>query len=448
VLDGAGDGVLSLLHPFEAAFVHVAIIGNGITGVSAALSVRELRPEWRITLISGESTYHYSRPALMYVYMGHMRYADTKPYEDSFWIKRRIDLLRRWVTKIDLQHKRLELHQDNPLDYDKLLLATGSKTRRFGWPGQDLGGVQGLYGLMDLHRLHENTQACREAVIVGGGLIGIELAEMLRSQGIRVTFLVREESYWNNVLPLEESRMINEVVRERGIRLLLQTELARIEDDGCGRVGAVVTTKGQRIRCQLVGLTTGVQPNLDLVKETSIATARGILADTSFRTNAADVYAAGDCAEIESAEGPQNLLQQVWYTGRSQGRIAGQVIAGEDRRYDPGIWYNSAKFFELEYQTYGRVDFDVGKERSLFWRHPARRHAIRIVHEDAHVTGFNFMGLRFRHQCAREWIAEGRDPAYVLAHLVDGSFLPELSRSVAEEALPVLRAQLDERVLT
>ena len=90
--------------------MHVAIIGNGIAGVSAAQSIRRLQPDWRITLVSGESTFHYSRPALMYMYMGHMRYQDTKPYEDSYWKEQRIDLLRAWVTGIDLANQRLNVY--------------------------------------------------------------------------------------------------------------------------------------------------------------------------------------------------------------------------------------------------------------------------------------------------------------------------------------------------
>ena len=116
--------------------MHVAVIGNGITGVSAALRVRSKRPDWRITIVSGESDYHYARPALMYIFMGHMRYADTKPYPDSFWREERIDLVRDWVTEIDSEGKRLILHRGAPLAYDRLLLATGSKPNRFGWPGQ------------------------------------------------------------------------------------------------------------------------------------------------------------------------------------------------------------------------------------------------------------------------------------------------------------------------
>ena len=174
--------------------MNVVIVGNGITGVSAGIRIRQLQPDWKITLVSGESKYHYSRPALMYIFMGHMSYEDTKPYEDNFWEKNEIRLIRDWVTNIDIKNNRLELHRSKLMNYDKLLLATGSKSNKFGWPGQDLDGVQGLYDLMDLRELYENVQDVKDAVIVGGGLIGIELAEMLHSRNIHVTFLVRENS--------------------------------------------------------------------------------------------------------------------------------------------------------------------------------------------------------------------------------------------------------------
>src|SRR6056297_453247 len=332
--------------------MHVAIVGNGVTGVTAALRVRRHQPDWKISIVSGESTYHYSRPALMYVYMGHMRYQDTKPYEDTFWGEQRVDLVHDWVVGIDLERNRLDLQRSGRMDFDKLLIATGSKSNRFGWPGQDLPGVQGLYDLMDLRLLHENTRNCRRAVIVGGGLIGIELAEMLHTQGIDVTFLVRERDYWDNVLPREEARMVSRLVREHGFDLRLETQLREIVAGEDGRVASVVTDQDDVIACEVVGLTAGVSPNLDLVRDTGIATGRGIIVDPSLRTNVENVFAAGDCAEIDDGTEGRNLIQQVWYTGKAQGEVVGDVIAGRERRYEPATWYNSAKFLDLEYQVY------------------------------------------------------------------------------------------------
>lgn len=304
--------------------MHIDIIGNGVAGVSAAIRLRQLKPDWKITMISGESDYHYSRPALMYIFMGHMSYKNTKPYENSFWSRNDIDLVRGWVTEIDMGSKRLIMHKHDPIYYDKLLIATGSKSNKFGWPGQDLKGVQGLYDLMDLRELYENSEGVENAVIVGGGLIGIELAEMLHSRGVHVTFLVREKSYWDNVLPGEESSMINRVIKDENMELLLETKLKEILDDGHGRVSGVITNNGRRIECGIVGLTAGVSPNIDLVKDRSITGGRGVLVDYGFRTQIEDIYSAGDCAKIVTEGEGRNLIQQVWYTGKCREGLWGR----------------------------------------------------------------------------------------------------------------------------
>ena len=180
---------------------NIVIIGNGIAGISAARHIRKLSDK-RIIVVSAETDFFFSRTALMYVYMGHMKFEHIQPYENWFWDKNRIELVRGYVTDVDTQSKQLQVDGSRAIQYDKLIIATGSKPNKFGWPGQDLHGVQGLYSKQDLDLLEVNApnkDVCKRAVIVGGGLIGIELAEMLRSRDIPVTFLVREESFWNGV---------------------------------------------------------------------------------------------------------------------------------------------------------------------------------------------------------------------------------------------------------
>lgn len=427
--------------------MHLVIIGNGITGVSAAIRVRQLKPDWKITMISGESEYHYSRPALMYIFMGHMTYKNTKPYENSFWPRNDINLVRDWVTEIDTGSKRLLMQKRAPIYYDKLLIATGSKSNKLGWPGQDLKGVQGLYDLMDLRELYENAQGVKNTVIVGGGLIGIELAEMLHSRGILITFLVREKSYWDNVLPGEESSMINRLIEQEKMELLLETELKEILDDGNGRVGGVVTNKGEKIQCGLVGLTAGVSPNLDLVRDSRIPTGRGILVDWGLRTRIEDIYSAGDCAEVVTEGEGRNLIQQVWYTGKMQGKVVGETIAGLDSQYDPGIWYNSAKFLNIEYQTYGQVNnaqglLTIPGEKNIYWEHQDHLHSLRLVHNGSELLGVNVMGLRYSHKVCENWIRDKKSPEYILDNLDQANFDPEFFKKFESEMVSTLKEQL------
>ncbi|MFO1527267.1 MAG: FAD-dependent oxidoreductase, partial [Turneriella sp.] len=170
---------------------HLVIIGNGITGVSCALEVRR-QADCKITLISDEGEYFFSRPALMYVFMRQMQLKDTQPYEKSFWKKKKIELKRGTVTRIESSARLLHFSDRSTISYDRLVIATGSEPNKFGWPGQNLPGVQGFYSLQDLSSLERDVADVRHAVIVGGGLIGVEVAEMLHARGIAVTFLVRE----------------------------------------------------------------------------------------------------------------------------------------------------------------------------------------------------------------------------------------------------------------
>lgn len=416
---------------------HLVIIGNGITGITTARQVRK-RSDMKITVISNETDYFFSRTALMYVFMGHLRFEQTKPYEDWFWPKNRIELVRGTVTELNTGEKIVRLEDGHMFRYDKLVIATGSQTNKFNWPGQDLPGVQGLYSYQDLQLLEENSRGVSRAVIVGGGLIGIELAEMLLSRNIPVTFLVRENYYWDNVLPREEARLISRHVLEHGIDLRLHTNLKEILPGENGRVRAAVTEFGEEIPCQLVGLTPGVRPNIDLAKKSAIAVNRGVLVNEYLETNIPGVYAAGDCAEIVAEDGGPARIEQLWYTGRLQGQALAKTICGERTRYQRGVWFNSAKFFDLEYQTYGFVSNEPREgESSFYWEDPGGKRCLRLVYRTGsrELVGINVFGIRLRQQVCERWIREKRSLEYVLEHLREANFDPEFFRRFEPEIL-------------
>ncbi|MDI1322369.1 MAG: FAD-dependent oxidoreductase [Algoriphagus sp.] len=409
---------------------HVVIIGNGIAGITCARHLRKLDDRVKITVISGESTYFFSRTALMYVYMGHMKFEHIQPYENWFWEKNRIELKEGWVNNVDFSTKNIEFKTGEKLAYDELVIASGSKSNKFEWPGQDLKGVQGLYSKQDLELMEESTkEGVQRAVIVGGGLIGIEMAEMLAYKKIPVTFLVREIGFWDNVLPKEESQLVGRHIREHHIDLKLETELQEIIGDSEGKVKAVRTKSGEEIPCQFVGLTAGVTPNIDFLRNSELDLNRGVKVDLSFQTNIPNVYAIGDCAEFhQPPASDRRPIEQVWYTGRMHGETLAHTLAGKKLQYQPGIWFNSAKFLDIEYQTYGTVPptWDSEKTQSFYWEHSGGKVAFRMLMDiSGIILGVNNFGFRLRHEFFDKAIQEKWEASKVISSLEKANFDPE-----------------------
>ena len=406
---------------------HIVIIGNGISGITAARNIRK-RSNDNITVISGETEHFFSRTALMYIYMGHMKYENTKPFEDWFWKKNRIELVKDFVEKVEPETKQLVLRNKGNFKYDILIIATGSKSNKFGWPGQDLKGVQGLYSFQDLELMEINSKGIKHAVIVGGGLIGIEMAEMLLTRKIGVTILVRENEFWSNVLPIQEANLISRHVRSHHVDLRLNTELKGIQSDGDGRVKSIATNKGETIHCQFVGLTVGVSPNIDFLKGSGIETKRGVLVNEFLETNISNIYALGDCVERKYDLPGRRNIEQVWYTGRMMGEVVAQTICGEKTKYEPGPWFNSAKFFDIEYQTYGNVWNELKpNESEFYWEHASSTKCVHLVWDKItnQFSGLNTFGIRMRHECFDRWLREKRSIDFVMEHLVEANFDPE-----------------------
>lgn len=426
----------------------IAIIGNGIAGITAARWIRKLDDSAQITVISEEGDYFFSRTALMYIYMGHMRLRDTQPYEPWFWEKNRINLLRGRVETVDFEYKLLKIKDQTNFHYDKLIIATGSKSNKFGWAGQDLDGVHGLYHLQDLAAMERHSATgINRAVVVGGGLIGIEMAEMFHSRHIPVTFLVREKSFWNNILPAEESAMINRHIFEHGIDLRLGAELDTIFDDNNdGKADAIQIKNGDKLPCQFVGLTVGVSPNVDFLKTTPLSINRGIKVNDCLETNQPDVYAIGDCAELEKPQLGRRPIEAIWYTGKMMGETVAYNIVGKRVKYNPGLWFNSAKFFDIEYQVYGDIRATKPDEHdTIYWEHADGKHAIRINFDrnTEGVVGFNLMGIRYRHEVCEKWIKEGAKVETVLQNLGLANFDPEFYKEYEQEVVDVYNKQFN-----
>ena len=428
---------------------HVIIIGNGISGITVAKHLRK-KSKCSISIISEETPYFFSRTALMYIYMGQMRMQDTQPYENSFWKENNLELLQDTVTQIETSKNQIFTKQNGTLSYDKLILATGSIPQKFGWKGQDLKGVTGMYHKQDLETITaiaQNKESCKRCVIIGGGLIGIELAEMMYSRNIPVTFLAREDSFWSSVLPETESRMISEHIEKHGIDIRYNSNLDKITSDTRGNANGIVIKETQEhIDCNLVGICTGVRPNIDFIKTSDININRGILVNEYLQTNIENVYAIGDCAEKQNPIPNRRNIESVWYTGRIMGETLAKTLTEKPTKYSPSHWFNSAKFFDIEYQTYGIVHNNPNETQKHFsWQHPSKEICVTIAYcpKSLEFQGINSFGIRMRHEVFEKWLDEKQKVDFILKKLHIANFDPEFYKSYEND---IYKAFLSETI--
>jgi NAD(P)H-nitrite reductase large subunit len=409
--------------------MHLVIIGNGMAGVGCALEVRR-RSSCTITVISEESPYFFSRPALMYLYMKQISQSDALPYGKDIWKKNNIELVHDRVESIDFEKKQVKLTTHTPITYDKVLLATGSKAAKLNCPGEELRGVHSFYSIQDLAQLEIDSSRASRAVVVGGGLIGVELAEMFRSRGMEVDWLIREKRLMEHVLPVEESHVLSSHVGQKGVQIYTNEVVTRFEDDSTGTLGAVRTVSGTKLEARMAGIAIGVQPNVAFLRNTGVELNRGILVDTHFQTNIPDVFAAGDCAELRQVPKGYRAIEATWYSAKMQGICAALNICGSATPYSPPVWYNSAKFFEMEYQVYGNCPAESTKDTNIsscLWSNKQKKRLLRIYFDSSSeaVVGISGLGIRLRQTVISDWIQHRRTYSDVIRHIQQAFFDPE-----------------------
>ncbi len=437
-----------------------AIVGNGVAGITAALELRKREPRAEINVISGESDYFFSRTALMYSFMDRMTRRDLEPLERGVFDAQRIGRVRGWVTDLDAQSRTLALSDGRKLAWDRLLLTSGSSPRRPQWLGLDQvrSGLVNFVSMQDLEACEGAAQRGGKAVVVGGGLIGIELVECLRWAGMQVTFLIREPWYWPVALSQAESAMVLEHMRHHGINVVIGEAVTRVETDLQGAVTAVATEQGTRYECCALGVSIGVQPAVDWLRKvfTAPRVGRGIVVDPGFRTSLDGVFAAGDCAELE-LPGCAPLVEQIWYSAKRQGRLAAHSMLGEPVHYIPPIFFNSSKFFEIEFTTVGRFANESltaelpapNAQHVFYFRYPDKDASVRIAEQGGAVQAFNMLGSRWDHNKFEQWIEERRSLDAVMDRLHQAQFDVEFGRldlAPARAAFPQWRAANAARV--
>lgn len=319
--------------PPSGAGSPIVIVGGGLTGGNAAVTLREEGFAGRVVLVGREPGVPFGRPPLSKTYLRSEEELDGWYVKPADWFKEH-DVERLGessVVSVDAAGHTVALDDGRELEYQKLLIATGGRNRWLNAAGGKLAGVHYLRTVAECDAIKREATAGRRAVVVGMGFIGCEVAASLTQLGVRVTAIFPGRAPLQRVLGGELAEAIGAIHRENGVELRAEDSVAAFE--GAERVEAAVTTGGERVACDFVVVGVGIEPALPAFVGSSLAQANGLLVDEHCRSSAPDIYAAGDIANhLHPVFG--RVRVEHYNHAEKHGRAAARSMLGADDAYD------------------------------------------------------------------------------------------------------------------
>jgi len=367
------------------------IIGGSAGGIGAVEAIGEVDPDGTVTVISEEPCGAYSRAMIADYLSGLATLGKMKYRDDHFWKKNGLKALTgEKAVRLNFTARYVELEGGDKIKFDKLLIATGGKPFVPKIEGTEKEGVFTFIDLSNARGLAEGLERIREAVVIGGGLIGISVAEALVKRGVKVTIVEVKDRILNFTLDADASEIVEKAVRKAGVTVLTGQTVRRIlgrRDDDESAVGGVVLTDGTEIPCDAVVIAIGVVPRTELVIGTNLKVNRGIVVDRFMRTNIPNVYACGDVAEAYDFVLDSNRLLPLWPVAHLGGRVAGYNMAGRKTEYPGGTVMSALKYFDVPVISVGIVSEEGNGYEVLVDHQPERNLYKKIVLRDDMIVG-------------------------------------------------------------
>ncbi len=360
------------------------IIGNGIAGNAAAETIRKYDPTGIIRLFSREPHPFYYTPALPEFLAGAKEVRQLIIHPPAWYEQKHIEFRPGTViTGGDARQKYVTDSNGRRHQYDRLLLATGSTSFVPPIKGAEQAGVFTLRTLDDAQRLKAAALQARQAVLIGGGLLGLEAGNGLRLAGLKVEVV----EFFPRLLPRQLDEAGAALLQRRLERMGFDFHLGAttqeiLREDGCL---TVVLDKGLRLRADLVLISAGVRPEVSLAKALGAAVEKGVQVDDRLHTSLPDVFAAGDLAEH------RGRLYGSWTAAQEQGRVAGANMAGQDQTYTGTLPANTLKVVGIDLLSVGEIDAE-GKLEAIVLTDPDRQAYRKLVLQNDRLVGAILLG--------------------------------------------------------
>ena len=362
----------------------LVVVGNGMAGLRFLEELLRRAPgRFEVAVVGAEPEPAYNRVLLSSLLAGDIASADVQMRPREWYAEHGVALVTgQPATAIDVVGRTLKLGSGDVLAFDKLLLAVGSEAIRLPLPGRDLAGVMTFRSLADIEGLEQAASAGAPAVVIGGGLLGIEAAYGLARRGVPVTLVHLMDRLMERQLDAEGAALLADAMRGKGVRVLLGAQTSAIH--GNSGVEAVELADGRMLPCGLVVMAVGIRPSTTLAAAGGLQVKRGIVVDDAMQTSAPGIYAIGECAEHRGA--CYGLVEPCY----EQARIAAAAITGELARYSGSVLATNLKVSGVSVFSAG--DFEGAGAETVVVRDTGQRSYRKLVLRDGCLAGAVLVG--------------------------------------------------------
>jgi nitrite reductase (NADH) large subunit len=388
------------------------VVGSGVAGTTAVEEIRKRDKEGKITLFTEEDLPFYWRIRLIEYLAGELDEKGLLSKKEEWYRDQRVDLrLKTRIVGGDPRKKILLDEEGEAISYDKLLIATGSRSFVPPIQGGDKKGVFALRSIKDAREIAAWAKGCQEAVIIGGGLLGLEAGNSIRKRGVKVTVVEFFPRLLPRQLDVDGAGRLQTMMEGLGFSFRLGAKTEEILGDG--KVEGVSLEGGERIPASMVIISAGVRPNLDLARAMGVETDKGIKINDRLQTNLQDIYAAGDVIEFKG------MPYGIWPAALEQGKVAGINMAGGEESYQGTVMATTLKVVGIELASAGEIDVEKKFESKV---HQGERFYKKIVLDGNRIIGCIMLGEKRGFARITRLMAEKRDVAHVKGEILSDGF--------------------------
>jgi len=406
------------------------IIGDGIAGSSAAETLREEDPDADITVITDEGEALYNRILIKEFAKGKLPEAPISIHDESWYEERDIDLqLNTFVTDINPDDHALVTHEGDVVEYDKLLVSTGGTPTQLPVENSDAEGVHHFWTFQDARRIREHVEEAETGVVVGAGLLGIDLAAICGAQDVDAHYLMRGNAWWRYALSEEGAEIIHDALRERDVTPVFQSGVDHFEVDDDGRVTGAVDPNGDRYDADFVGVAIGLDFNTEILQGSGLEVDDGVVVDEYMQTSDDDIYAAGDLTQFYDVILEDQTQNGAWGSAKQQGTVAAKNMVEPESEVFEWVSSYSITHFDFPFLSFGHPtigDDEVEMKYSdTEWR--------RLAFKDGKIVGGVLIGDLSPQTAYKQLMREQREVADQKDVLMEKEFDVEMLAETAEQ---------------